>query len=88
MAGSDGQSETQQLELTVHESSHDEEEEQEEMGEEQGNGADRGLLGGVVDVWQTAISHRHMSVWILLGNWYMLQALSCTLQLGHWSVNV
>lgn len=41
MASSDGQSETQQLELTV-ESLHDEEDTQEEMGEEQGNGASGG----------------------------------------------
>lgn len=40
MASSDGQSETQQLELTVGPSR--DEEEQEEKGEEQGNGASDG----------------------------------------------
>lgn len=69
MAGPDGQSETQQLELTVQ----DDEEEQEEIGEEQAMELVvwwRLVLGGVEGVWQTAIYHR--SLYGLLGNWYML----------------
>lgn len=54
VASADGQSETQQLEMTVDESSH-EEEEQEEMGEEYSPWVSGMMAPGWSRKWQAAI---------------------------------